>query len=88
MERILTRNILYRYDDAQSRVEQYTGTTIDRGFKARGYIIRWGMEMITLSEKQNIIISAHLNGKRQRYILFTNIPFWRDRQKHPHSFVT
>ncbi|MCB2356151.1 hypothetical protein [Clostridium estertheticum] len=30
MERILTRNILYRYDDAQSRVEQYTGTTMER----------------------------------------------------------
>ncbi|WP_290445908.1 hypothetical protein [Clostridium estertheticum] len=30
MERILTRNILYRYDGAQIRVEQYTGTTMDR----------------------------------------------------------
>jgi len=26
------------------------------------------MEMITLSEKQHIIISAYLNGKSQRYI--------------------
>lgn len=31
-------------------------------------IVRGGMEMITLSEKQHIIISAHLNGKSQRYI--------------------
>lgn len=31
-------------------------------------IIRGGMEMITLSEKQHIIISAHLNGKSQRCI--------------------
>ena len=31
-------------------------------------IVRGGMVMITLSEKQHIIISAHLNGKSQRYI--------------------